>query len=593
MQNRKNLSFDDVIPQLSALYKNSLLVPFIGSGMSVPNCRTWPQFLTALSSETKNKVVENSFANAVIVAQEAVNVIRALPPEKQVEVYRAALMSNGTRKGIPIQCKELAGLYWPLVISTNYDDIFWSCFQDSYEKQVVLGRDADDCQEVLSSLDKIKSPILWAIQGFIGGQFQNLEMVIPDQVKRTRLAQQIVVGHHHYQRAINSSYQFRRSFAEVYRRRSIFFLGSGILEDYLVNLFGEIIFNQGCGPYPHFALIRKKDSERYNSLFMQRALGIYPIFYDEHEDVPKYLNKFNNHVKHWFGNDVDSNKHFIPKVFQDEIGFKLCVKSVDKTKTIEINIIKSDFPVPIRSDKSTCYITSLGKSKSGEILEGTQCLSLLEKACKNGAISQVNKSLWESVKTKSDSVFRYSDYPIYGVAARKLSVTDGDIRSLDIIEEVVFEALTVIEQVKFEVVNIGVLASGKGRIWHPIHPFAQMLRGIKRFLSSDVRSISRMNIFLVDPSIWAALIGRKIPIDTLLTSDLLSHNIEIVDASGSTERFSILIPAPTTLGEVFNACKLDPNNWRVEVYPPPNKLPDKYPLDMTVTSTMQMTFHTK
>ena len=46
-------------------------------------------------------------------------------------------------------------------------------------------------------------------------------------VRAHELAGQVVAGHQQYQNAINAHAHFRRAFAEVFRRRSLLFLGSG------------------------------------------------------------------------------------------------------------------------------------------------------------------------------------------------------------------------------------------------------------------------------------------------------------------------------------------------------------------------------
>ena len=119
----------------------------------------------------------------------------------------------------------------------------------------MLGRRLEDCYQVLRSLDEPSPPILWVLQGFLGGQTSQSDKIISDGKRRRELTNQLVVGHQQYQRVINAEEHFRRAFAEVFRRRSLLFLGSGLLEDYLVNLFGEIIHYHGPGPHPHFALL--------------------------------------------------------------------------------------------------------------------------------------------------------------------------------------------------------------------------------------------------------------------------------------------------------------------------------------------------
>jgi hypothetical protein len=188
----------------------------------------------------------------------------------------------------------------------------------------ILGRSREDCHLVLRSLDETTPPILWALQGFLGGQVEKeLEKVISDSVKRYELASQLVVGHQQYQRAINAEGHFRRAFAEVFRRRSLLFLGSGLLEDYLVNLFSEILHNQGSGPYPHFALLNIRDRERFDSSFLQTRLGIVPVFYDNHNQLPEYLNEFSKLLAFWPNSTGAEARPSALGMQFDEFGFTL------------------------------------------------------------------------------------------------------------------------------------------------------------------------------------------------------------------------------------------------------------------------------
>lgn len=88
----------------------------------------------------------------------------------------------------PAQPVALAALHWPLVVSTNYDDLYVAAVhqrelrtrigsrKDAPELErrsspvVVYGRSPTDCHRVLCSLTHSAPPILWAVQGYLGGQ---------------------------------------------------------------------------------------------------------------------------------------------------------------------------------------------------------------------------------------------------------------------------------------------------------------------------------------------------------------------------------------------------------------------------------------
>jgi hypothetical protein len=268
-----DLEFEDVLPQLAGLYRHGLLVPFLGAGMSRNVCCGWEQMIKNLASEMGISIRGESGKNSLTpseiirIADEIISLLRPYKIETQIKIYQNALLAEPILKTVPSQTQVLAELYWPLTITTNYDDLFWSACNlkersviksgKANHKIEILGRSVEDCHTILQSLDSISSPQIWALQGFIGGQLTNPSTIIGNTDKRIELAHQLVLGHQQYQRAINAALHFRRAFAEVFRRRSLLFLGSGILEDYLVNLFSEILHNQGCGPFPHFALLKK------------------------------------------------------------------------------------------------------------------------------------------------------------------------------------------------------------------------------------------------------------------------------------------------------------------------------------------------
>ena len=66
-------------------------------------------------------------------------------------------------------------------------------------------------------------------------------------------------------------------------RRSLLvpFIRSGLVEHYLVNLFGEIIHYHGPGPHPHFALLNKKEKQSFDPWFLQNRLGIVTVSYEK------------------------------------------------------------------------------------------------------------------------------------------------------------------------------------------------------------------------------------------------------------------------------------------------------------------------
>jgi len=566
----RDLEFKDIIPKLENMYRKGLLVPFLGSGMSRGICCEWKVLLENLGKITGISTKSYDLANSsalIRLADEISSALRGYTIEDQIGIYRTALLRNPNTENSNATI-ELAKLYWPLVISTNYDDVFLNAANkggNSKYSTEVLGRNIEDCHNILRSLEEVTSPKLWAIQGFVGGQMSLVDHMIPSLKKQKELASQVVLGHQQYQQAINSNLHFRRAFAEVFRRRSLLFLGSGILEDYLVNLFSEILHHQGVGINPHFALLKKSEVGLYNNLFMQRRLGIVPIFYSEHDDLPIYLQSFVTEIKYWI--DVNSKKNPPPSrvIFQDELGFKLAAKAADGTIPLKVNIIKS--PIPSSTDSKQCSVVSLGRDDKGA-LPGDQANGYITSYLKS---NHLNGNIeWHPIGDNPSYIFRYGESSIFGLAARKKHVDSKDLdhRDLGIIPEAVSSILKELDYRSYETINFGGIAAGPGSPWHPIHPFAQLLLGIKKYISKNfVKHIKRINLYVVDPATWSAFVSGKIPVEALLTSEISTHTIETIDTGGATESFSLTLKESTTLKELLELCNVNRAKWDIQVFP--------------------------
>ena len=110
--------------------------------------------------------------------------------------------------------------------------------------------------------------------------------------------------------------------------------------------------------------------------------------------------------------------------------------------------------------------------------------------------------------------FRYGDTPFFAVAARRkdLKGKRHDRRDLGVIPEAVCTVLKKIDKAGFGTVHMGAVASGFQRPWHPIHPFAQTLRGIRKFtLEPECDSIKTINLYIVDAAVWYPVIGGTVP----------------------------------------------------------------------------------
>ena len=63
----------------------------------------------------------------------------------------------------------LVDTFWPLFLTTNYDDcILAAAFARKFRYQA-RGRSLEDCHSILRSLGEPQASAVWYLQGFIGG----------------------------------------------------------------------------------------------------------------------------------------------------------------------------------------------------------------------------------------------------------------------------------------------------------------------------------------------------------------------------------------------------------------------------------------
>ena len=212
-------------------------------------------------------------------------------------------------KEIPRSTNSLAKIHWPLVVSTNYDDLFFYACRCSRQSDLdpqsqkarelavqVLGRSSRDCKLIMSSLSgPFDRQYIWHVQGFLGGQFpgRKPENDIP---KIDALQEQLVIGHAEYRRVTNRAPDFRRCFTEVFNTRSFLFLGSSLKEDYFSNLFGEVLDLCGPSAVPHFAFTEKGQVDA-NFLADQMNITVCEFPKGKWEELPKWLDRLKEEIE--------------------------------------------------------------------------------------------------------------------------------------------------------------------------------------------------------------------------------------------------------------------------------------------------------
>ena len=154
--------------------------------------------------------------------------------------------------------------------------------------------------------------------------------------------------------------------------------------------------------------------------------------------------------------------------------------------------------------------------------------------------------------------------PIFAIAARGTEDNRG-YRDLGVIADAVQIALGQIDGQGFTKVYLGAIASGWSPqdLWHPIHPFAQTLRGIRRFVSKgEIDNLREIEVCVIDPRIWAMILSEKLPVQDMLTAESLPMLVELHRDDGRVETYNLLITDGSTISQVLAECQINPAQSR-------------------------------
>jgi hypothetical protein len=113
---------------------------------------------------------------------------------------------------------------------------------------------------------------------------------------------------------------------------------------------------------------------------------------------------------------------------------------------------------------------------------------------------------------------------------------------------------------------------------HPIHAFAQTLRGVRQFIKENpVRRIKCIYLYVVNSAVWDPILSGKLSVAGLLSSDLATHRVELTDAEGDTESFAVTLNESPTLGDLLKQGGVDreSQSLKVQIIPLPTDEPNK------------------
>ena len=532
---------DRTLKQLALMYDQSLLVPFIGSGMSSPQCALWPSFVDGLEKQAERYGhVASQDSGLIERAYSAMQTLRLAGLETG-ECVRTALFAdqNPAYAGVPQQTAALAKLRWPLVCTTNYDDMYFRAKREAPRRGAfyLLGRSASDCRDLLQELRFPTREILWAVQGFLRPMLD--DHGIPSN-KIKQLEDEIVVGHAEYRTLANREPHFRRAFGEVFRTRSFLFLGSGLSEPYFRQLFDEIIALTGFTDRPHFAIIPHGKIDRD---FMRQNYNIecfqYPT--DQHDYVSCMLDRLADAVKG-------------PRARQTSWGFRLSQAScVDSGSAIEhFKVVRSKLPRPATLPSRDAVAISCGVDSCRVLVNRDLAGSL-----------QIQVSGFPAIHG-GEKIVQHRDAPnIYGIVARE---PKGDERSPRVVRTAFAETLQFVAEHGHKTLHVQLLAAGPNKVFRPWISLVQMARAYGDWFRKNPDNRLSVHLYIVDPSVLSLLQGSFINLAEHLEDTKIRINIQTYPSAG-VNRHQRLVKPGIQMHELIKSYPTTKRKPRIDVLP--------------------------
>jgi SIR2-like domain len=596
-----------MLPLLVNAYERGRLVPFLGAGMSYPACALWDRFLENLERaadlKSDGERSENPTARAYLAG---VALRNKATKERYWQKLREALQPHQIA-AIPIQTRALARIWWPLVITTNYDDLFLTATKRYARSKIrirrrwprqpmmLVSRHPQDCRRILSSLvepllvmddiprgegsaagtvsrekptpeiDSFASDTtgsyLWHIQGFLGGQadphsmpeWRVREKSNPNFLSPLRFLDDLVVGHAEYRRVINTEIHFRRCFGEVFRQRSFLFLGSSLAEEYFLNLFGEVLELFGSNSYPHFALVKRGSVD---ARFLVERMNTVVCEYEDYDQLPIWIDLLRKEI---------DGERCRPTRFSYSVRSPFWIST--RLNNGDFTVVRSSLPFLRDLPKDECVAVSSGRGPKGQVWVGPEIYGRYLK------YQGIDEPLLNTLRLPSGGyVVRVGRRKCYAVAARDPRLHGKDARSLEHVHLAVRSLLNRAWKDGFCVLHLQLLASGRIQVFPPSSSLIETTRAYgqwrRRYLSRDLRLV----VYVLDPIVLFNVWTGRIGLHELLSVDTAGFWLEVVRETEQVMRIPVQYPCGTTLGEILTAFRVPSSpNWHVWVRPAPRR----------------------
>jgi hypothetical protein len=604
-----NMTFEDLLPRLVTAYDRGLLVPFLGAGMSRELCPSWTGLVEQLESVANIRPRPESAGEPTVpaesqtrpeaqprqaptvstdVIQRANRAVRRLAlrhPEQLAATLRDSLYTRrDDRTGeAPEQTSALARLWWPLVITTNYDDLFAREYsrrrreedekairagggslqergpsgREAYDGHIqVLGRSRHDGQRVLDSLSVTVPSILWAIHGFLPRSgAEGLD----------HLARELVVGHDEYRRLAHAETYYRRAFAEVWRRRSFLFLGSSLSDPYLLDLFSEVQELHGTNPQPHYALVASE--QRVDVHFLRSRFNIVAVEHPKLTDLGGRLARL-----------ADAVGEARPR--QSRWGWHLTrsgdARAAGTAGAPELEIVHSLLPTKLAENEAVAV--SAGFYDAPEAADWMFFSPGIEES-----LGTLDREFVEAAR--SGGLHRLGEQQAWiaqgrgkTIAARIIALRpwrDRYMRDLRLIPALVETALDWALGLGATRLRMPLIGAGSSRHFPASVALSAIVREFARWRRERGATLS-LTLHIVDPSAIFELTSGRLAVDELLHARDLRIWTEVQTDQGGTSlegrlgREALILPDSTTLAQVAEELDLEGSSWSVSLQPNPS-----------------------
>lgn len=569
-------------------------------------CPSWNGFVAELENAAK---VSSSTDDTVRRAHHATRALGRRSENALLDAVRNALYKSDPKA--TDATRQLASVWWPLVLSTNYDDLFFRAYcppnaarlpvpRDFFQTPAgnqpgagnaigyemrVLGRAVGDCDRVLLSLRETGPSILWALHGFLR---KGVSAQPGDQRDDwRRLESELVIGHESYQQIVHAAVHYRRAFGEVYRQRSFLFLGSSLSDPYLLGLFAEVQELYGRSSLPHFAMVCAED-KKVDVEFLKSRFNMRCIQYDKHDDLPELLKAMNAEIEE--GATRGTRWEFAADRRQRGVG-RLAVEY-------------SDLPLPLSpgsrgTGKGACIVfgSASDGSKKGngslpfgphfgagfrdalaaDLLKHLQTPANWQQSDVFPANSEFAATLLELKPQAGESTMRYA------VVTAWRTLGASAIRDLRQISVATQAALMWAATNGFDEVHMPLLATGSGSGIAGRSALIEMVRGYACWFKASrvTRAVSLVLHLRNKAALFELSSGRTDIVEILSSPSMLRFWLEVSGAgegsrAAGTDRELMLCDVSTKLKDVLDRAHLSFNEWSAEVDPPPTG--GRYPL---------------